>query len=187
MKKIIQNIGFDKLLIMAICGVALIILSIPTNQKSTAKKNELIKEQTVMATVRSDEQYLSRLEKRVEELLSEMDGISNVKVMITLKCTSESVVLNEISYEKNDRKTTNDGGTVSEENAYKSSEVVVCEKDANGNEIPYVIKERLPQIEGIAVVAKGGDNPNNSLKITNTLEALFGIEAHKISVIGMNQ
>ena len=65
--------------------------------------------------------------------------------------------------------------------------MVVCEKDANGNEIPYVIKERLPQIEGIAVVAKGGDNPNNSLKITNTLEALFGIEAHKISVIGMNQ
>lgn len=184
-KKIIQNVGFDKLLMIAICGVVLIILSVPSGKKSTVEKNDETKEQTVIQTSMSSDDYCMQLEKRVEELLSKMDGISNVKVMITLKCTAESVVLSEVSYEKNDRKATSDNGGTSEENSYQSSQVTVYEKDSKGNEIPYVIKENVPQIEGIAVVAKGGENANNSLKITSTLEALFGIDAHKISVIGM--
>ena len=102
-KKLIQNIGMDKLLILALCGILLIIISIPAGEKkkTTKKTSESAKEEVV--TISYDD-YCTRLENRVENLLTKMEGVSNVKVMITLKCTAESVVLSEVSYEKNDRK-----------------------------------------------------------------------------------
>ncbi len=183
-KKLIQNIGMDKLLILALCGILLIIISIPAGEKkkTTKKTSESAKEEVV--TISYDD-YCTRLENRVENLLTKMEGVSNVKVMITLKASKEEIVLTEASYEQNDRKENRDGAVVSEENTYKNQSVVVYEKDAKGNTIPYVVKENMPQIEGIAVVAKGGDNPENILKITDALLALFNVDAHKISVIGM--
>ena len=185
--KAIRNIGIDKLLIIAACGVILIILSFPTDEKktSTTTNDSAGDNHVQMSLELSNDEYCEQLEKRLEELLSKIDGISDVKVMITLKCTSESVVLSEVSYEKSDKKSTGNAGAVSEENSYKNNSTVVYEKDAKGNEIPYVVKENVPQIEGIAVVAKGGDDAKNILKITNVLQALFNIDAHKISVIGM--
>jgi stage III sporulation protein AG len=69
--------------------------------------------------------------------------------------------------------------------SYKEEEAVVFEEDSEGNTIPYVIKENVPEIEGIAIVAEGGGNSENILKITGVVQALFGVSAHKISVIGM--
>lgn len=187
-KNIIRNIGFDKLLIIALCGVVLIILSIPSSDKGNKREvtDKSIKTGSEDSSISmSGEDYCEKLENRLEALLSKVDGISDVEVMITLKSTSESVVLTEVSYEKSNRKdTAGTGGVLSEENIYRNDSVVVYEKDSSGNTIPYVVKENVPQIEGIAVVARGGDEVQNILKITNALQALFNIDAHKISVIG---
>ncbi|MDE7431753.1 MAG: hypothetical protein K2N34_07560, partial [Lachnospiraceae bacterium] len=131
------------------------------------------------------DEYCSKLEERLKELISKIDGVEQVSVMITLKCGSESVVLTEVSYEQNEKRDNGSNGVVSEQKDYKNESVVVYEKDGNGNTTPYVIKENVPQIEGIAVIAKGGDNPENILKITSIAQALFNVDVHKISVIGM--
>ena len=119
------------------------------------------------------------------EELTEVNGIGKVNVMISLKATEEKIVLTEVSYEKNDENSTDSSGIVNAKNSYKEDRVVVYEEGSDGNKIPYVTKEKAPEIEGIAVIAEGGNNANNVLKISEIAKALIGISSHKISVIGM--
>lgn len=185
LNQIIKNIGMEKLLIIAVCGVVLVILSIPTDKKSGKTDANTTLETTKNEISLSSDEYCAKLEERLKTLISKIDGVEQVEVMITLKCGSESVVLTEVTYEQNEKKDTGSNGVVSEQQEYKNESTVVYEKDEDGNTIPYVIKENVPQIEGIAVVAKGGDNAENILKITSIAQALFNVEAHKISVIGI--
>ena len=184
-KQMITSIGMDKLLLLALCGVVLVIVSIPdgNRQKTGSRKENALSQETEALTV-SGEDYFAALERRVEELLSGIDGVKRVRVMITLKSSGEKVALKESTYEPSDSKQ-QEGEMQKEENTYQNREVVVYEKDGQGNTIPYVVKETMPQIEGIAVVVKGGMTPEMNLQITSTLLALFHVEAHKISVIGM--
>ena len=57
----------------------------------------------------------------------------------------------------------------------------------NGSEKqPYVTKEVLPKVEGVLVVAEGGDDPRVISDISDTVMALFRVEAHKIKVVKMS-
>lgn len=182
-KNIIKNIGMDKLLIIAICGVVLVML--PTESKSKNKSsNKITQEEKSESIIEiSEDEYCKSLESRLETILSGVRGVGKVKVMITFKSTSEKVVLKEISYDKSSENNGNGNANIRE--SYKEEEAVVFREDSDGNTIPYVIKENVPAIEGIAIVAEGGDNKDTILKITNMVQALFGVSAHKISVIGM--
>lgn len=182
-KNIIKNIGMDKLLIIAICGVVLVML--PTESKSKNKSsNKITQEEKSESIIEiSEDEYCKSLESRLETILSGVRGVGKVKVMITFKSTSEKVVLKEISFDKSSENNGNGNANVRE--SYKEEEAVVFREDSDGNTVPYVIKENVPAIEGIAIVAEGGDNKDTILKITNMVQALFGVSAHKISVIGM--
>ena len=64
----------------------------------------------------------------------------------------------------------------------------LCARDVeNGSEKqPYVTKEVLPKVEGVLVVAEGGDDPRVISDISDTVMALFRVEAHKIKVMKRN-
>ena len=51
---------------------------------------------------------------------------------------------------------------------------------------PYVVQEQYPQVTGVLVAAKGGDNPVVVQNIREAVEALFQVEPHKIKVMKMN-
>ena len=40
----------------------------------------------------------------------------------------------------------------------------------------------MPEVEGVAIIAEGGDSPVVKEKITGIIKALFGIEINKIAV-----
>ena len=48
---------------------------------------------------------------------------------------------------------------------------------------PYVSKELTPEVEGVVVVADGGDNAVTVQNISEAVQALFGVEAHKIKIM----
>ena len=52
---------------------------------------------------------------------------------------------------------------------------------------PYVIKEISPKIEGVVVIAEGGDNPVVIQDISEAVQALFDVDTHKIKIMKLNQ
>ena len=140
--------------------------------------------QTAAETGGRSEEYVTYLENKLEEVLSQMDGVGRVEVMITVSDGGESVV-------EKDRASTatttteNDsaGGsrTISEQNAEEQTIYVETENET----YPYVQKENLPTVIGVVVVAEGGGNSTVISDISDAVEALLPVEAHRIKVVKM--
>ena len=45
---------------------------------------------------------------------------------------------------------------------------------------------RRAEIEGVVICCKGAENAEMSLKITNAVQALFDVQAHKIVILEAN-
>ena len=103
----------DHLLVFLLIGILLMVIAIPTGENQIRDEGN------------------TELEKRLESILEEMEGVGNVNVMITLQ-----------------------------------------EDDA---------------VEGVAIVAEGGDNAVTVRNITEVVQALFHVDSHKIKVIKGNQ
>ena len=122
------------------------------------------------------------LEKELESILSSVDGAGKVQVMITLKNTSTKEVLMEEPYSESNV-TEHDGDGGSRDTNEKSQDYhVIYKESSDGTMIPFVVSEISPQVEGVAVVAEGGDSAVVKEKITGIIKALFGIEINKIAV-----
>ena len=50
-------------------------------------------------------------------------------------------------------------------------------------EVPYLIKEDMPEVSGVLIISEGGDNPVIEKEINDAAKALFGIESNKIKVM----
>ncbi|WP_099466912.1 stage III sporulation protein AG [Konateibacter massiliensis] len=181
-----KNIKKDNLLIVLLVGVLLIVIAWPTS--GTQKKESEAKtavETSETQKEAEDSSYETELEKRLENILSKVSGVGEVNVMITLKSSKELIVEKDTpatssSTQEEDaeggKRTTTDKAT---------TEATVYEQDESGSNIPYVVKELEPEIEGIIVIAKGGDDPVVAKNISDAILALFHVEAHKIKVMKM--
>lgn len=57
---------------------------------------------------------------------------------------------------------------------------------SSGNNEPYVVKTLLPKVKGVVVVAQGAGTGNINRNITDMVQALFNVEAHKVKVVKMD-
>lgn len=180
MKQMVQKIGKDKLILLALAGVLLLLSTIPA-EKEEEQETVVAQPQTVSTSMDSS-RYVEQLEQRLVEMIEEIQGVENAKVMITLQTTEEKEVLKEEDIVQDDTNETDSNGGVRKITAYQKDETTIYIKDADGQEIPYVIAEKMPDVCGVAVVADGGDDPIVKEKIINLIKALFGIEINKIMV-----
>lgn len=172
---------------IALLGVLLLIIAMPSGSKTAVSTTDNFG--TVSGTEAEEttekEDYSAYLENKLERVLAQMEGVGRVTVMITVSDNGESVVEKDAS-ESSTTTTENDssGGvrTVTEEQS--SETTVYLEED--GESRPYVQKEKLPSIEGVIVVAEGGGNSRIVSEISEAVEALFSVEAHKIKVVKMS-
>ena len=134
-----------------------------------------------------EEYIISNLEERLEEILSAVQGVGSVKVMITLSSSGEKIVEKDIPLERNSIVENDSTGGNRSTNEMYSQEETVYSTNAEGDKIPFVIKENSAVVEGVSVVAEGGNNPQTQKNISEVIQALFGIEAHKIKVVKMKQ
>ena len=75
---------------------------------------------------------------------------------------------------------------MTESSQTESSETAVYSSDSEEGG-PLIRKQNLPAIEGVLVVAQGGGEQTVAADISEAVEALFGLEVHKIKVVEMNQ
>jgi stage III sporulation protein AG len=183
-----KNMKKDNLLIILLVGVLLVVITWPTtsnNNKKAAQTKQEAKASTVQAQSETLS-YIDEQEKRLEEVLSKVSGVGAVEVMITLKSSKELIVEKDTPTTSSTSKEEDAEGGKRDTVDKSSTEATVYEQSNEGKSTPYVVKELEPEIEGIIVIAKGGDDPVIVKNISDAVLALFQVEAHKIKVMKMN-
>ncbi len=123
-------------------------------------------------------QYEVYLSGQLEQILSQIDGAGQVQAWVTLAGSSEKILYQaEDSDTKSLQEEDSAGGSRLEKTESVKPEVVL---DSMGN--PYIVKTIQPQVEGVLVVAEGAGNSVIKKNITEAVEVLFGIDAHRIKV-----
>lgn len=181
----LKKIGFLRLGLLAVAASILIICSLPQNQSSNLNQAQSVGSSLDTDGDTSLFSYEHELEKRLEQILGGMEGITSVDVMITLSATSEKVLEKSIQLEENKQEIEKGSGE-SLEKSVTSSLNKKNEALLTGNtsgSMPYIIKEMSPSIQGVVVAAKGNITQTKIRDISEAVQALFGIEAHKIKVI----
>lgn len=170
LQNFIETIGMKKLLLLFALGIGLILLSIPSGEKTETAKTE-----TATESEDSTDAYVKKQEKRLVKALQHVAGVGEVKVMITVKASKESVVNKDSPYEESTGE--------KEKTVKEGEETVLVEED--GEKVPYVIKEVEPEVEGVVVVAQGGGNDVVNQNIVEAVSVLFHISSYKVKVLKM--
>lgn len=190
----------DNLLILILAGILLFIIALPTNdgEKTDSPTKEDARSPSG-ETLQSgdgqtsgggqgkgtDEDYAAAMEQRLTEALADMAGVGKVRVMITLKSSRELVVEKEEQTEQSSVRETDSQGGSRISDQVSREEAVVRSTDGSNSD-PYVVKSYVPEIEGVLVVAEGAGSGTINRTVTEVVQALFGVEAHKVKVVKMN-
>ncbi len=195
----------DNLIIIILSGVLLLVIALPTGSsgKSTtgSKSDTTVTEQSGnisdrktgsvpssgAGTVDRDntlKEYEKTLESRLQTILEGMAGAGKVEVMITFSSSEELVVEKDRPMTRSN--TTENDGEGGTRTVYQtdSGETTIYHNEGSDSE-PYVVKTLTPKVEGVLVAAQGAGTGEVSRNITEAIQALFDLEAHKIKVIRM--
>lgn len=176
----------ENMVVLALTGVLLMVAALPTDG---GKRKEEADASVPADGVSGKEQEQGMqspsagLERRLEKFLSCMDGAGRVKVMITFSSSEEQVVEKDAPSGSVSQTSENDGAGGSRSvMTRQTQESTVYVTGRDGTQSPYVSKTLSAQVEGVTVLAEGGGSRAVQKNITDVIEALFGIEAHKIKV-----
>ena len=193
-KKIsLKEIGLPKLIMILVAGILIIVLSIPgifssknSKESTTESTNKsAIQEKVKNTTSYSSNTYITEMENKLGNMLKKVSGIGQVEVYITLKTSEEQVPLKDTpSTQESLNEVDGEGGNRTN-SSVKQDESTVMVTDGSGNSVPYILQKLEPQVEGIVVVAEGGNNDAVKLEIMDAAEALFNVPANKIKVMKM--
>lgn len=165
-KDLVAKLNKDKktafILVVAIVGILLIMLSGSDNQES--KSNKSAEEIEILSEI--------ELAESLEKLIESIDGAGKTRVMITFGNYCETVYA-----ENTDENVSTDG------ERDKSDEYIIIEDDKG--ETGLKLKVLSPEIKGVAVICQGGSNPVIKEQIISTVSALFDISSNNISVAVM--
>ena len=116
-----------------------------------------------------EDSYLENMEKRLREILSQIEGVGRVDILITMESYGETV------YAKDVRKSGDSSKT-------DITEQTVIIQGPDRSEQALIERELYPGIRGAVIVCDGADNPVTAAKIIETVKAVLGIPANKICV-----
>lgn len=128
------------------------------------------------------ELYIKEMEAKAESLLSGVNGAGQVKVMITLRASSEQVVEKDMPVTRSQTSEQDSQGGSRMVSEFATEDATVYRK-GNGYEEPYVVKTLSPSVEGVVVVAEGAGNGEVSKNLSEAVQILFGVEAHRVKVL----
>ena len=188
MQDFMQKIKEKKLkrsdwLILVLAGILILIIALPTDTKGKKQaeeaKENISKENNTMEASKDE------IEQKLEDILEKIDGAGEVKVMITYQDSGTQVVEKDKNTSENSLEESDSTGGVRSTKEQQLQESTVYEEADAGN-TPFVSKELLPKVEGILIVASGGDNQKVKQNISEAVLALFQVEAHRITIVKMS-
>lgn len=156
-----------KLGILIAAGVfAIILIALP----GTQTKKESKKQSDSVAELKYD--YEQAMEKRLESIISQIDGAGKVTVMVKTRGGEEN------EYALNSNISSDADGDKKSESKY----VIVNSGDG---EQGVLIRRDFPDVEGVMIVCQGGNDNRVKNEIINAVSAVLGISKACVSVSKM--
>ena len=150
--------------------------------KSNSKSNKII-ESNSEEILEVDEYNYSlnynnpEFEKRLENVLNKIKGVSNATVLITYAQTEEIVPI----YNENNSISEIEEGEGNNKKITKEEEIskdIILDNSSN-----VLIQKKLsPKVEGAIIIANGVDDVNVKKDILSAVEVVTGLATHKIQI-----
>ncbi|MCM1184359.1 MAG: hypothetical protein NC337_13390 [Roseburia sp.] len=181
LKRLMEKINKETMLILFLGGILIFVILLPTDsgRKSNSREEQTAADGNTAAsetTERYVDAYKEALEAELEEFLSGVAGVGEVKVMIYMERSTEYIV-------EKDSATT--GSEESDRRETSKEEDTVYTTNAAGEQVPFIAQTVRPRVDGVAVAAKGANQEMVRLQIVRLVMALFGVEANKVEVMPM--
>lgn len=174
-KEKIQSLGVKEWVAFLIIGVCCLIIVLPTKTEEVKPIEENREEETITA-----EDYVTKLEQRLVNLLSCVEDVGTVKVMITVESTTQKSVLQDGTKETEQSTEKDSAGGSRILESIKTDGTTVFSKNE-----PYVLSETYPKVTGVVVIAQGSGKGTVDYDILNAVQVLFDVPAHKIKIMKM--
>jgi stage III sporulation protein AG len=124
------------------------------------------------------------LENRLAAVLSQIDGIGQVKVSISLAAGTQKVfATNQKSNRRDITERDERGGTRTTAENTEDEELVLLQSSGQNPGQPLLVQEVNPQISGVLVVAEGAGDARVREELTQTVQVVLNVPAHKIRVM----
>lgn len=147
--KLLKNKNNLIICLILIIGIVLMVVGGKDNKKENIE--------TTKTEVLTDE-------KRLEDILSQIDGVGEVSVMITYYSSSEK----DLAYETK----------TSSRNLEESEDKKAVMTDGE----PMVVKEVYPDVKGVIVTAQGAGRTDVKAAISEAVSATLDVPVHKICI-----
>lgn len=126
------------------------------------------------------------LKQELEKILSTINGVGQVRVLITYSQTSQSMPMyNEDSKVSVVEEKDTSGGTRKTETNEEKKEVIYQEE--SGKKTPIMQSVVMPKVEGAIITATGAKDAVIKANIIQAVEAATGLATHKIQVFEMTE
>ncbi|MBQ3494525.1 MAG: hypothetical protein IJA69_03835 [Clostridia bacterium] len=159
---------FEIIIAVLFCAILLVIYV------SSFSSNQSTKTDTTSLTT---EEYATFLENKLATVLSNVKGAGKVSVMVTLECGIEYVYATESEEQTN---TTTSGSNTSTKTTTSENILFVT---SSGKSVPVVLKENLPKVSGVLVVANGASDISIRLELMNAVTSLLGVDAENVQIL----
>ncbi len=181
-KKIENLVVFLIILIITVMAINFIW----NDEEQETKEEPLSKELADVNNIEDDTNIENNLEKKLENILTKLNGVGKVNVLITYSESNQVVAMyNENSKESTTEEEDTSGGkrTIQEVDTSKD----IAYKEENGSKIPVTEKIIMAKIEGAVIIAEGAENASVKTNIVQAVEAVTGLATHKIQVFEMKK
>lgn len=185
MRLLLKSRKKEQLLTVFLVAAILLLAFWPTKSSDdpdARKGQQSVTEETEEPAGTKDER--KNLEEQLKQMLEQVEGVGQVDVAVTLESTGTKTVEKDIPDSSSSSEKTNDGDSEKSESRSAEEETVYLE-NADGTKTPYVVRETMPEVRGVLVIAQGAGDPQIVKEIKEAAMALFHLEAHKIKVMKM--
>ena len=90
--------GKDQLLIAVLVGLLLAVVAIPAEEKKPEAEEMSGEPEAETGAALPEGDYESRMEQKLEELLSQVEGVGQVRVMLTFEGTGEKLLEYDVMF-----------------------------------------------------------------------------------------
>lgn len=171
-EKLKQLFSKNKILYISLLLGILILISGGLFSTDTKEKNDVKENKNI---------YEVNDEKRLEQILENVDGAGKTRVMITYDTGIEKVTLQNSKVNKSANDKGASGGEKTEYEISEEKETVMS--GSGSSQKPFVSKEINPRVRGVLVVAEGGGNEKVKYELTNAVAAVLDVPYYRIQVL----